>query len=444
VLAFLLLVAGAAALGYSAGQEAGRAVAAPEEPARAVPAIVPNAVPLRTCSVNAAATAEALGALHGQVTRADNGEVLFSRLSDAVLQPGTSAAVITASAAVAKLGAAFQITTTVVDSPTPGSIVLVGRGDATLSALPEGEASVYAGAPTVAALAASTLAAYEAAHPGIPITEVVLDASYWDKADRWNNTWSRELQTGGELSEVTALQVDGDRADPTEQVSERSTDPIGRAGDAFVEALGLDPDTITVREGVAEAGSPVLGEVSSQPLSTLVEQMLRQNDGTLAEMLARVLSVESEFSGSAASLQQAIPQALQGVGMATDELTVRDGSGQSRENSVSAAFMTNLMVAVAANESLATVVSALSVSGESGTLADRFTGDSATAVGAIAGVSGSFDGNRSLDGVLTAADGTVLSFSLISVGGGAAEDAQAALDTVAASLYGCGNNLSNV
>jgi D-alanyl-D-alanine carboxypeptidase/D-alanyl-D-alanine-endopeptidase (penicillin-binding protein 4) len=444
VLTFLLLVAGAAGLGYAAGQEAGAEVAAPDDPARAVPAIAPNAVPLRTCSVQAAATAAALGTLHGQVARADNGEVLFSRLPDDVLQPGTSAAVITASAAAAKLGADFQITTTVVDSPTAGSIVLVGRGDATLSALPEGQTSVYAGAPTVAALAAATLTAYEAAHPGVPITEVVLDASYWDKADRWNSTWSRELQTGGQLSEVTALQVDGDRVDPTQETSPRSTDPIGRAGDAFVEALGLDPAQITVREGNAEAGAAVLGEVNSQPLSTLIEQMLRQNDGTLAEMLARVVSVESEFSGSAASLQQAIPQALQALGMTTDELTVRDGSGYSRDNSVSAAFMANLMGAVASNETLATVVSSLSVSGESGTLAERFTGDSAPAAGAIAGVTGSLDGSRSLAGVITAADGTVLNFSLIAVGGGVADDAQAALDSVAGSIYGCGNNLSNL
>ncbi|WP_146134327.1 D-alanyl-D-alanine carboxypeptidase/D-alanyl-D-alanine endopeptidase [Glaciihabitans tibetensis] len=443
VVVFLLLVAGAAALGYTAGQEAAANVPAPVEPARAVPAIVPAAVPVRTCSVSGAATAAQLGTLHAQVTRADNGEVLFSRLPDAVLQPGSAAAVITAAAAVAKLGADFQLTTTVVDSTTPGTIVLVGRGDATLSSLPEGQQSVYADAPSMSTLAAATLTTYQAAHPDVPITNVVLDATYWDKADRWNSGWDRDLQTGGTLSEVTALQVDGDRADPTAQTSARSTDPIGRAGEVFVQALGLNPDAITVSEGAAETGAPVLAEVSSQPLSTLVGQMLLQNDATLAEMLARVLSVESEFSGSAASLQQAIPQALQGLGLATGELTVRDGSGLSRDNSVSAQFMASVMAAVASNEAVATVLTSLSVAGETGTLAARFADDSAPAVGAISGVAGSLDGSRSLAGVISAPDGTVLSFSLIAVGGGVADDADAALDTLAASLYGCGNNLSN-
>jgi D-alanyl-D-alanine carboxypeptidase/D-alanyl-D-alanine-endopeptidase (penicillin-binding protein 4) len=444
VLVFLLLVGGAAVLGYTAGQQAGADVSAPEEPARVVPAILPIAAPLRTCTVSGAASATALGTLHAQVTRADNGEVLFSRSPDSVLQPGTSAAVITATAAAARLGADFQITTTVVDNPTPGSISLIGRGDATLSSLPEGQSSVYAGAPTLASLASATLTAYEAAHPGVPITEVVLDASYWDPADRWNSSWSRDLQTGGELSEVTALQVDGDRADPTALTSERSTNPVGRAGDAFVRALGLDPAAVTVREGVAEASDAVLAEVSSQPLSVLIEQMLQQNDGTLAEMLARVLSVESEFSGSAVSLQQAIPQALQALGLATADVAVRDGSGYSRDDSVSAAFMASLMGAIAANEALSSVESALSVAGQSGTLADRFGGDSATAAGAVSGVSGSLDGNRSLAGIATAADGTQISFSLIASGGGVADEAGAALDTVAAAIYGCGNNLSNL
>jgi D-alanyl-D-alanine carboxypeptidase/D-alanyl-D-alanine-endopeptidase (penicillin-binding protein 4) len=105
--------------------------------------------------------------------------------------------------------------------------------------------------------------------------------------------------------------------------------------------------------------------------------------------------------------------------------------------------MANLMAVVAANEALASVESALSVAGESGTLTDRFTGDSASAVGAVSAVAGSLDGSRSLSGVLTAADGTLISFSLIAVGG-VADEAQAALDTVAASIYGCGNNLSNL
>jgi D-alanyl-D-alanine carboxypeptidase/D-alanyl-D-alanine-endopeptidase (penicillin-binding protein 4) len=286
--------------------------------------------------------------------------------------------------------------------------------------------------------------AYEAAHPDEPITEVILDASYWDTADRWNTSWDRSLQTGGYLSEVTALQLDGDREDPTQQVSPRSTNPVDRTGEAFVAALGLNPDDVTVTDGEASDGALQLAETKSQPVSVLVEQMLTQNDGTLAEMLARVVSVESGLSGSAASLQQAIPRALQTLALDTTEVKVSDGSGLSRQNAVSATFLNELMELISSDESLAPVLSAMPVAGESGALADRFTGNNAAAVGSISAVSGAIDGARSLTGMMTAGDGTAITFSLLVTGDTVTDAAIASLDTLAASIHGCGNNLSSL
>src|SRR5207253_924188 len=76
----------------------------------------------------------------------------------------------------------YQAPTTVVDGSTPGTIVLVVHGDPTLSA---GGPTVYNGAPHLSDLAAQTVANYAAKHPGVPITQVVLDAGYWNPADMW-------------------------------------------------------------------------------------------------------------------------------------------------------------------------------------------------------------------------------------------------------------------
>ncbi len=212
--------------------------------------------------------------------------------------------------------------------------MLVGRGDPTLS---QGGASVYSGAPQLSDLAAQTVANYDARHPvDVPITNVVLDASYWNPADKWDPSWKRSEQTIGYHSEVTALMVDGDRANPAKATSPRSTDPIGRAGAAFVGALaaadtGDVVGSLTTTSGSALAGAALLGEVKSQPVSTLIAQMLPQSDNTLAEMLARIVSKESGFNGSAASLQQAIPSALSsGYGVDISTMVIRDGSGLSR------------------------------------------------------------------------------------------------------------------
>ncbi len=66
---------------------------------------------------------------------------------------------------------------------------------------------------------------------------------------------------------------------------------------------------MTITTGTV-AGGTQLAEVKSQPLRVLIKQMLLNSDNTLAEMLARIVSKESDLGGSAASLQQAIPSAL--------------------------------------------------------------------------------------------------------------------------------------
>ena len=409
------------------------------DPGRAVPGTLPAATRLRTCSVAGPASDPRLMAFKGYVMNASTGEVLFSREGDVPNRTGSVMKVLTASAALSALGPDYRLTTKVVAGATPNSIVLVGGGDPTLSAV---GSSVYAGAPKIADLAAKAKAAHDAAYPGTPITEVVLDASYWNPADKWDPIWKRSEQTIGYHSEVTALMVDGDRADPSRNTSPRSTDPVARAGAAFVAALGLPG--VTTRVGTASS-STVLAEVQSQPVSSLIPFMLLTSDNTLAEMLARVISVKSGFGGSAASLQQAIPAALKGYGVPVDALTIKDGSGLSEASAVPPEYVAKLMVKIlAGGQNLSIVYNALPVSGKSGSLASRFTGANAVARGAVVAKTGWIDTAYTLGGVIKAADGTSLTFAFYAIGNGIKDNAKAAIDTLATSVYSCGDNLANI
>ncbi|MFT4030577.1 MAG: D-alanyl-D-alanine carboxypeptidase [Protaetiibacter sp.] len=421
-----------------------------EDPARAVSDQPATAIRLRTCSVAAAASDSRLMSLEAYVMRADTGEVLFDRSGTTPARTASVLKVFTAAAAIARLGADFQITTSVYQGSSADTIVLVGRGDATLSALPVGQESVYAGAPKLQTLAEDTIAAFQTAHPGELITQLVLDASYWSPADKWDDSWNRSEQTIGYHSEVTALQVDGDRADPTAVTSPRSTDPIGRAGAAFISAL-LAADTtgtvvdpaITTSLGTA-VGSTTLAEAKSQPLRVLIPQMLLPSDNTLAEMLARIVSKESGMSGSASSLQQAIPSALSSFNVPAAGLTIRDGSGLSALNAVPAATMTDFMRQVRDGANgLDVIRDGLPVAGASGTLAGRFTGDNAVARGNVFAKSGWIDTAYTLAGYLNAADGTPLTFTFYAIGDGIQSTARAALDTLTTAVFRCGDNLSN-
>jgi D-alanyl-D-alanine carboxypeptidase/D-alanyl-D-alanine-endopeptidase (penicillin-binding protein 4) len=406
--------------------------------ARSIPAALPGATRLRTCSVAGPASDPRLASFKGFVMNATTGEVLFSHEGEAPNRTGSVLKVLTASAAIAVLGPDYRLSTKVVEGSDPGTIVLVGGGDPTLSAA---SSSVYAGAPKIATLAAQAKAAHDAKYPGTPITKVVLDASYWNPADKWDPIWKRTEQTIGYHSEVTALMVDGDRADPTRATSPRSTDPIARAGAAFAAALGGNP---SVSVGTAP-GSTVLAEVQSQPLSSLINFMLLTSDNTLAETLARVVSVKSGFGGSAASLQQAIPAALKGYGVPVDALVIKDGSGLSEANAVPPEYVARLMVKILAGEqNLSVVYNSLPVAGKTGSLASRFTGANAVARGNVVAKTGWIDTAYTLGGIVKAADGTPLTFAFYAIGDGISDTAKAAIDTLTTSVFQCGNNLSNI
>ncbi|QEO10709.1 D-alanyl-D-alanine carboxypeptidase [Protaetiibacter larvae] len=454
---FVLLGTGSVFAGVAYASRAEAPVETPEPevstppPPRPVSTLPPTVSRLRTCSIAGAAADPRLMGFQGTILRADTGEVLFDRGGATPARTASVLKVFTAAAAVSALGPDFQIRTSVLDGSTPGTIVLVGRGDATLSALPVGQESFYPGAPKLQTLAEQTIAAYQVAHPGVPITQVVLDASYWNAADKWDPSWKRSEQTIGYHSEVTALQVDGDRADPTKSTSPRSTDPIGRAGAAFLAALkAADTSGTVVDPAVGTAlgtavGQTSFGEVASQPLRTLIKQMLLVSDNTLAEMLARIVSRESGMNGSAASLQQAIPGQLSSTWQVpTAGLVIRDGSGLSDLNAVPATVMASFMRQVRdGTAGLDVVRDGLSVSGKSGGLQSRFTGDNAAARGAVFAKTGWIDTAYTLAGYINAADGTPLTFTFYAIGDGIKESARAALDTLATAAFRCGDNLSN-
>jgi len=152
--------------------------------------------------------------------------------------------------------------------------------------------------------------------------------------------------------------------------------------------------------------------------------------------------VQGTFSGSAVSLQQAVPQALQVHGLVTTGVTIRDGSGLSRDDTVSARFLASLFSTVATEDALSPVLDGLSVAGQSGMLADRFTGDNAVAPDTIVGVSGTHNSVRSLAGISTSADGTRLAFAFLATGSTVSDDAFGALDSLAIGVQACGDNLT--
>lgn len=414
-------------------------------PTRATPSPLPAASPVRTCSVSQLASDARLGTLEAQVLDPATGQVLFDRDGSTPAATASVMKVLTSAAALSALGPGYRIPTTVVKGSTPGSVVLVGGGDVTLSRLPSGTEPFYAGAPHVDQLAAQVKQAWAAdpANAGQPITSVVTDASLF-AGPVWQPSWdeAEERVRQGSTAYVTALQVDGDRADPRAVESPRSTDPVGRAGQAFAAALGVS----TVTSGSAPAGAEQLGQVLSQPVSTLIQQADTYSDNTLMETLARLVAIR-EGTGNTFSAEDAgTKQALATYGLDTSPLVIVDGSGLSGDDRVPPSFLTRLFVKVLDREDgLGVVYDALPVSGETGTLGpgyDRFTGSSAAARGRVNAKTGWIDGGYTLAGVVHAQDGTALTFAVFAEGR-VSDSAKAAIDALVTGFYRCGGNLAD-
>lgn len=416
---------------------------------RAQPAVAQQPTRIRTCSVDDLARAAELGQFSGVVLDPASGDVLFDRAGDSLSTPASVIKIVTAAAALSTLGPDTRFETKVVSSSEQGRIVLVGGGDATLSTLPEGQESIYLGAPKLQTLAEATVASLkEGLEEGqrLRITEVVLDSSLWDPEDRWDSSWSSDARSKGFISQVTALQVDGDRSDPRVALSRRSDNAVDRAGRAFVDALRRAGNTagfVRVTTGVAEPGATVLASVSSPPVSELTAYMLKESDNTLAEMLARHVSLAVGLGGSSETLGEAIIAGLSGAGVSAEQIIVQDGSGLSALNQVEPRFIASLLADVyRSNTSLGLVREGLPIAGQDGSLEDRFALANAEAAGSVFAKTGSISGVRSLAGIVNAQDGNALVFAFFSAGE-VGDDTRTAIETLVTGVYSCGENLAD-
>ncbi|MBC9928367.1 MULTISPECIES: D-alanyl-D-alanine carboxypeptidase/D-alanyl-D-alanine-endopeptidase [unclassified Leucobacter] len=362
-----------------------------------------------------------LGAGRIQVLDADSGRSLLER---AAWRPGETASVmktITCAAALSTLGPAHRIETRVLRGSRSGEIVLVGGGDVTLSRVPGDGATFYPAPARLDQLAARTLAALG----GTPPSRIVLDDSLFAESEWREDQWLEEdRDPGGYIPRISALQTDGDRADPVADDSPRSTDPAGRAGAEFAALLGGDPEIV---RGRAEAGAECLASVSSPPVEALVTETLRSSDNALAEALARLAALAAGEDASFAGLERALKAELARFGVPLDGVELLDGSGLSAGIRVPAATVADLLRRARLREGvLGMLDDRLTRSGPEGTLSKtRFTGDNAVVAGAVRGKTGYIESVHSLAGIVRTVGGTDLVFAVFAMGDDLPPDSEA-------------------
>jgi D-alanyl-D-alanine carboxypeptidase/D-alanyl-D-alanine-endopeptidase (penicillin-binding protein 4) len=245
------------------------------------------------------------------------------------------------------------------------------------------------------------------------------------------------------MSEVTALQVDGDRKVPSAETSPRSTKPVANAGAKFKKALGTIATGATVVEGELPADAVEIAKVSSQTIDKWIRHMLQKSDNTEAEYLARLVALNQGYDGSFASIGIAFKKALASTNLDTSSLVIKDGSGLSSLNAVSPTFVAQLMGMVLDGWGDFEIINeGLPSAGETGSLASRFKGDNADATGKVRAKTGWINNGYTLAGIISAKDGTNLLFAVYALGP-VKDNAKQAIDNLVTGFYRCGDQLSN-
>jgi D-alanyl-D-alanine carboxypeptidase/D-alanyl-D-alanine-endopeptidase (penicillin-binding protein 4) len=393
----------------------------------------------RTCSVIEQAADPKLATFSAAVINPATDELLFDRTSETGAAPASTLKMLTGAAALQVLGPNYRVETKVYQDPTnPSTLYLVGAGDPTLSRTANGKQSVYRDAPKLSDLAVEVNAALGTQ----TVAKIVLDSTLF-AGPSWEPTWQRSEQTQGYMSEVTALQVDGDRKNPASSTSARSTTPVANAGRYFKTALGASAASAVISESKMPAGMTRVASVYSQPISQWVKYMLLTSDNTLAEYLARLVSLKQGFDGSFTSLNAAIKMGLNATMLSSANLTIKDGSGLSDFNSVSPKYLAQFSKLVLSGVgNYAVIYQGLPIANESGSLASRFNKENLDAAGKIIAKTGWIKRGYTLAGIIKSKDGVDLVFAVYAHGQ-VDDTTKLAIDNFVTAVYRCGNQLSN-
>jgi D-alanyl-D-alanine carboxypeptidase/D-alanyl-D-alanine-endopeptidase (penicillin-binding protein 4) len=452
VLALGFVGAGLYAPGYAVGLTGGADTAWHKgRPAAPAPAVLASTGEVTAPTADGVAAAvrpkigdPALGGhVAGLVVDAATGQTLFAQDADKTTVPASTLKVLTAVAVLKARGPAYRLETRAVAGPGPGEVVLVGAGDPTLGA---GDRRTFPDGARLDDLANQVKQALGGTAP----TKVLVDSGLFP-APYSGPGWDADVTAPSpNAAPIMSLMIDGGRTQPVNPHGPypRVADPDLVAGEAFAGALGLPASAVA--RGSAPAGdAKPLGVVRSPSIERLVELMLVESDNVIAESLARQVALARGQPPSFAGAADATKAQLADLGLNAGSVTLKDGSGLSRDNRVSAGLLAAALTLASKPDQpdLRGIFPGLPVAGYSGTLQTRYrTARSGnTAAGLVRAKTGSLNGISSMAGIVVDADGRTLAFAFIAdqVTSGDAtptrpSPSQEALDRITSTLAACG------
>ncbi|MBC3185716.1 D-alanyl-D-alanine carboxypeptidase/D-alanyl-D-alanine-endopeptidase [Corynebacterium sp. zg-331] len=343
-----------------------------------------------------------------EVTDTVTGQTVMERNATTALRPASSTKVLTAAAAIAALGHDDRIVTPVVRGERSGTVIIKAAGDVWLSdaRLDDLAAQIKAAMPEV--------------------TGVFIDTSAWS-GETILEGWDPQDIDAGFVAPLEPAMLYGARIGATTGDAPRSHTPARDVAQGLAARLGAD----TVGEAAAPAGAEEVAQTASPTLVERISSMMQDSDNVMAEAIGRELALHRGATADAAGATRATLRTLAEHGLDTGGVEIFDNSGLSVRNRITPALLDTILYQAATAPLLRPILAALPVAGGTGTLAERY-GD-LPGRGWVRAKTGTLDETSALAGVVTATNGRVYTFAMIS-NGSEVPAARRAMDALASAI----------
>ncbi len=366
--------------------------------------------------------------------------------------PASTTKLLTAIGVVSTLGPEHRLVTIARYDAERGEVALVAGGDMLLAAgagigaadkttdgaleraadpRTDVERSVgYAGLGDLADQVAASLA-----QSGVTVVTVVADTSAFP-GPAYPTEWPAYALQQGYAAPVTGLAVNvGKKTD--DFYAPRWPDPAANAADEFAARLTERGLTVTRGKARPDASGDEVGRLESAPLADVAAYMLHVSDNTIAEVLTRVLAIETGRPAYPPQSLEAVTDSLAALGVDITGLRLFDGAGFSTKNLIPPNVLTHSLRAASMSEPTRDVLGWLAEAGLTGTLDTRFV--SSPGAGVVRAKTGSLTGVTSLAGIVITADGRPLAFAALADGMPYGQEGpRTAIDEFADALAQCG------
>ena len=158
--------------------------------------------------------------------------------------------------------------------------------------------------------------------------------------------------------------------------------------------------SVTAEQAQADS-TDLITSAESVPVFDMVKFAVLWSDNQLADRLVREAARHENLPTDQVGLQKVVETSLHAYGISTEKMFIVDGAGLAKENVVTPRTITQVLTVIRNNPNFQAIYQGLPVSGETGTLKNRFITTGTNAIGLVRAKTGWLNSVVSLAGYVT-------------------------------------------